>query len=65
MEDLFSIEMFLDLDIDTDVVYYKYNNICIFNNGSAGCKRMISEIVSESKSEYLNNFLWARRVIKK
>ena len=65
MEDLFTLDMILDLDIDTDAVYYINTGVTIINNSSVGCKRLIREIVQESKPEYLNNFLWARRVVRK
>lgn len=65
MEDIFTLDMILDLDIDTDVVYHINTGVTIINNSSVGCKRLIREIVQESKPEYLNNFLWARRVVRK
>ena len=62
VEDNFSLDMLFDLDIDLDVIYYKDTGVTIFNNGSAGCKRLLPQIVDESKPIYLKDFLWARRV---
>jgi len=62
IEDIFTLDMILELDIDVDVVYFKDTGVTIFNNGSAGCKRLIPQIIDESKPIYLNDFLWARRV---
>lgn len=65
MEDHFTLDMILDLDIDTDIVYHIDTGVTIINNSSVGCKRLILEIIQESKPEYLDNFLWARRVVRK
>ena len=62
IEDSFTLDMLFDLDIDLDVIYYKDTGVTIFNNGSAGCKRLLPQIVDESKPIYLKDFLWARRV---
>lgn len=64
MEDVFELPMLLHLDIDDDIVYFKDTGVIIFNNGSVGCKRLIPGIIEESKSEYLHNFLWARRIVR-
>jgi hypothetical protein len=64
MEDVFTFDMLLQLDLDTDIVYFVDTGVTIINNGSIGCKRLISQIIEESKPEYLNNFLWARRVVR-
>lgn len=62
MEDVFTLDMLLLLDLDTDIVHFVDTGVSIINNGSTGCKRLIPEIIQESKPEYLNRFLWARRV---
>lgn len=64
IEDAFTYDKLLHLDIDTDIVFYTDTGVTIINNGSVGCKRLIPEIIKESKPEYLDNFLWARRVIR-
>ena len=56
MEDHFTLDMILDLDIDTDIVYHIDTGVTIINNSSVGCKRLILEIIQESKPEYLDNF---------
>lgn len=64
IEDVFTYDKLLHLDIDTDIVFYTDTGVTIINNGTAGCKRLIPHIIKESKPEYLDNFLWARRVVK-
>lgn len=64
MEDVFKFSMIYYLDFDHDIVYFVDTGVCIINNGTIGCKRLIPEIVEESKPEYLNRFLWARRVVR-
>ena len=64
IEDAFTYDKLIYLDIDTDIVFYADTGVTIINNGTAGCKRLIPQLVKESKPEYLDNFLWARRVIR-
>lgn len=64
IEDAFTYDKLIYLDIDTDIVFYADTGVTIINNGTAGCKRLIPKLVKESKPEYLDNFLWARRVIR-
>ena len=64
IEDVFRYNKLLHLDIDTDIVFFTDTGVTIINNGTPGCKRLIPQIVKESKPEYLDNFLWARRVIR-
>ncbi len=64
MEYVFIFSMINYLDFDHDIVHFVDTGVCIINNGTIGCKRLIPEIVEESKPEYLNRFLWARRVVR-
>jgi hypothetical protein len=62
MEDVFTFDMLLHLDLDDDVVYFEDSGVIILNNSTPGCRRLITQIIEESKPEYLNKFLWARKV---
>jgi hypothetical protein len=53
--------LFLYLDINDDIAYLKNYDLKIFNNSTHNCKKLIPEIIDESKEEYLNEFKWASK----
>ena len=57
----FTVEMLYELDFIDDICYTNDRRMLFFNAGSMGCKRLSYGIVAESKSEYLNRFLWTKK----
>jgi len=57
----FRPSMLFSLDIIDDIAYSENKKVMIFNNSSMGCRRLIPGILSESKPEYLNKFLWTKK----
>ncbi len=59
IQKFFTVEMLYELDFIDDICYTNDRRVLFFNNSSLGCKRLSRGIVGESKSEYLNKFLWS------
>lgn len=60
----FSPTMLYSLDTIDDLAYTENQKVIIFNNRSIGCRRLIPGIVKESKTEYLNKFMWTKKTTR-
>ena len=64
LENCFNPTMLYSLDTVDDVAYTQNQKVIIFNNRSIGCRRLIPGIVKESKTEYLNKFMWTKKTTR-